>query len=262
VYVDDASRDDTLAVLREARGALSATRVVRHLSQSGQSTAVRTGVKARARRLDRDARRRRPERPGRHPEAPRRARRGRRARALFAGWRVSRPRRLRQAHLVEGRERRALAPAARTRRRTPAAGSSCSSARCSSSCRISRHMHRFLPALVQRAGFKVPRAGRHRPRTRGVSKYGMWNRLWVGISDLRRRRLADPPLAPHRDRGELMNDPISWLEWTGLVVTPWKMIGYLGAFMFGFRWFVQFDRAPRRAKPVSPHVLVHERARS
>jgi dolichol-phosphate mannosyltransferase len=24
----------------------------------------------------------------------------------------------------------------------------------------------------------------HRPRTRGQSKYGLWNRLWVGIVDL------------------------------------------------------------------------------
>ena len=48
------------------------------------------------------------------------------------------------------------------------------------------HMHRFLPALMQRAGWKtvsVPVG--HRERTRGSSKYGMWNRLWVGLSDLR-----------------------------------------------------------------------------
>jgi dolichol-phosphate mannosyltransferase len=47
------------------------------------------------------------------------------------------------------------------------------------------HMHRFLPALVQRAGrrvISVPVA--HRPRLRGTSKYGLNNRLWVGIVDL------------------------------------------------------------------------------
>jgi dolichol-phosphate mannosyltransferase len=46
-------------------------------------------------------------------------------------------------------------------------------------------MHRFLPALVQRAGMRVisvPVA--HRPRLRGTSKYGLNNRLWVGIVDL------------------------------------------------------------------------------
>ena len=35
VYVDDASRDDTLAVLREAKQRFPELRVVRHLSQSG-----------------------------------------------------------------------------------------------------------------------------------------------------------------------------------------------------------------------------------
>lgn len=47
------------------------------------------------------------------------------------------------------------------------------------------HMHRFLPALFQRAGARVISVPvRHRPRTRGVSKYGLSNRLWVGIVDL------------------------------------------------------------------------------
>lgn len=47
------------------------------------------------------------------------------------------------------------------------------------------HMHRFLPALVQRAGGKVVSVEvDHRPRMRGVSKYGTWQRLWVGIVDL------------------------------------------------------------------------------
>ncbi len=47
------------------------------------------------------------------------------------------------------------------------------------------HMHRFLPALFQRAGTHVMSVGvHHRPRLRGHSKYGVWNRLWVGIVDL------------------------------------------------------------------------------
>lgn len=63
------------------------------------------------------------------------------------------------------------------------------------------HMHRFLPALVQRQGGEVLSVDvNHRPRLRGSSKYGVMNRLWVGIVDLlgvwwlkRRtlRRLAD-----------------------------------------------------------------------
>jgi dolichol-phosphate mannosyltransferase len=47
------------------------------------------------------------------------------------------------------------------------------------------HMHRFLPALFQRAGGRVMSVPvRHRLRTHGVSKYGLRNRLWVGIVDL------------------------------------------------------------------------------
>jgi dolichol-phosphate mannosyltransferase len=58
------------------------------------------------------------------------------------------------------------------------------------------HMHRFLPALMQRYGgclCSVP--VNHRPRLSGQSKYGARNRLWVGITDmlgvmwLQRRRL-------------------------------------------------------------------------
>lgn len=47
------------------------------------------------------------------------------------------------------------------------------------------HMHRFLPALFIREGghvCSVPVA--HRPRCSGRSKYGVRNRLWVGLVDL------------------------------------------------------------------------------
>jgi dolichol-phosphate mannosyltransferase len=47
------------------------------------------------------------------------------------------------------------------------------------------HMHRFLPALVLRAGGRVRSVPvNHRPRARGVSKYGVLDRLGVGIVDL------------------------------------------------------------------------------
>jgi dolichol-phosphate mannosyltransferase len=47
------------------------------------------------------------------------------------------------------------------------------------------HMHRFLPALVQRHGGKVITAPvAHRARMHGESKYGFHNRLWPGIVDL------------------------------------------------------------------------------
>jgi dolichol-phosphate mannosyltransferase len=47
------------------------------------------------------------------------------------------------------------------------------------------HMHRFLPALIQRnGGATVSVVVNHRPRSRGVSNYGLFDRLWVGIVDL------------------------------------------------------------------------------
>lgn len=47
------------------------------------------------------------------------------------------------------------------------------------------HFHRFLPALFKRAGFQLVNVPvTHRPRVYGVSKYGIMNRLFVGIYDL------------------------------------------------------------------------------
>ena len=46
-------------------------------------------------------------------------------------------------------------------------------------------VHRFLPALCAFRGARVVEVPvHHRPRTRGVSKYGMGNRLWRGLHDL------------------------------------------------------------------------------
>ena len=46
VYVDDGSTDGTLAALRALKAQVPELRVIRHLTQSGQSTAIRNGVKA------------------------------------------------------------------------------------------------------------------------------------------------------------------------------------------------------------------------
>lgn len=66
-------------------------------------------------------------------------------------------------------------------------------------------MHRFIPALVKAAGFRIEEiAVQHRPRRFGVSKYGLGNRAWkatmdmLGVRWLISRRLdfqikTDPP---------------------------------------------------------------------
>ncbi len=185
VYVDDLSSDDTLHVLKDQQTSVPELRVLRHQSQSGQSTAVRNGVKA-ARgawvaTLDGDGQNDPADIPKLLDERDRAAENVR----LFAGWRVKRNddviKRL-SSRIANGVRSRLLRDA------TPDTG--CGIKLFDRSAFLDLpyfdHMHRYLPALMQRAGFatiSVP--VNHRPRIAGVSKYGMWNRLWVGISDLR-----------------------------------------------------------------------------
>ncbi|HEY2754958.1 MAG TPA: glycosyltransferase family 2 protein [Pseudolabrys sp.] len=63
-------------------------------------------------------------------------------------------------------------------------------------------LHRFLPALVKREGRGIGYVDVvDRPRAHGVSNYGLWDRLWVGILDLAgvcwliRRRKRVPEIA-------------------------------------------------------------------
>jgi dolichol-phosphate mannosyltransferase len=70
-------------------------------------------------------------------------------------------------------------------------------------------LHRFLPALVRRDGFEVVYVDVvDRERRHGVSNYGMWDRLWVGILDLagvwwlvRRKRRVPQMTEVERDGG-------------------------------------------------------------
>jgi len=54
---------------------------------------------------------------------------------------------------------------------------------------------------------------------------------------------------------DFMNSPMPWLAWTGLHMSPWKLIGLTGALMFGGRWLVQFVASRRHGKPVIPRVF-------
>ena len=50
-------------------------------------------------------------------------------------------------------------------------------------------MHRFLPTLARMEGFRVVEVPvAHRPRPSGTSHFGVWNRLWKGLADVK----ADP----------------------------------------------------------------------
>jgi dolichol-phosphate mannosyltransferase len=184
IFVDDASRDDTRAVLQAAKKQFPELRVLHHVVQSGQSTAVYHGVKA-ARALwiatlDGDGQ----NDPSDIPKLWGAKREADPQFKCFAGWRVNR-----RDDIVK-RFSSKIANAVRSRilrDATPDTG-----------CGIKLferkafldlpyfdHMHRFLPALFQRMGWRVQSVPvNHRPRTRGVSKYGMWQRLWVGLIDL------------------------------------------------------------------------------
>jgi dolichol-phosphate mannosyltransferase len=185
VFVDDASRDATLAELTRLKNEHPELRVVRHLNQCGQSTAVRTGVKA-ARApwiatLDGDGQNDPADIPRllvtRESADP--------AVRCYAGWRTTRRdgfvKRI-TSKIANGVRSRILRDA------TPDTGCGLKLFERAAFLDLPYfdHMHRFLPALFQRAGHGVVSVPvGHRPRTRGQSKYGTWNRLWVGIADLR-----------------------------------------------------------------------------
>lgn len=185
VYVDDHSRDGTLAALQRLKQDVPELRVLHHVSQSGQSTAVRTGVKA-ARgtwiaTLDGDGQNDPADIPkllAQRDGAPRDVK-------LFAGWRVNRQ--------DTGSKRWASKWANRIRARmlrddTPDTGCGIKLFERSAFLDLPYfdHMHRYLPALMQRAGWKtVSVPVNHRHRASGVSKYNNLNRALVGIRDLR-----------------------------------------------------------------------------
>lgn len=70
-------------------------------------------------------------------------------------------------------------------------------------------LHRFLPALVRRENYEICYVDViDRPRLHGVSNYGLWDRLWVGILDvagvwwlIRRRRRVPQISEVDRDAG-------------------------------------------------------------
>lgn len=71
-------------------------------------------------------------------------------------------------------------------------------------------LHRFMPALMLREGLRVTHAEVvDRPRLTGVSNYGFFDRLWVGLLDLygvwwlRRRRRTIPHVTEMTEHGHV-----------------------------------------------------------
>ncbi len=180
IFVDDGSTDDTAAAVRALRKDIPQVRLLSHSFRSGQSAAVCSGVRhARAEwiaTLDGDGQNDPADIPTLYE--------ARHSAELVMGNRVQRRDtwlRHVQSRVANGVRGRLLGDG------TPDTGCGIKVMRREVFMDLPRfdHMHRFLPALFLRAGARVvsvPVA--HRPRERGASKYGLFDRLWVGIVDI------------------------------------------------------------------------------
>jgi dolichol-phosphate mannosyltransferase len=185
VCVDDGSNDGTDATLHALKGDVPELRVLRHAANAGQSSAIRNGVKAALgawiATLDGDGQNDPADIPkllAQRATAPEHVK-------MFAGWRVDRKdsSSKRWASKIANAVRMRL-----LRDATPDTG--CGTKLFEREAFLELpffdHMHRFLPALMQRAGWStisVPVC--HRPRTHGLSKYNNMQRAFVGLADLR-----------------------------------------------------------------------------
>jgi dolichol-phosphate mannosyltransferase len=186
LVVDDGSSDGTARAVLEARDGLASLRLIRHKARRGQSKAMHTGI-ARAQgdliaTLDGD---------GQNDPADiallfkaYEAASASGAKVLVAGQRVKRRdsalRRL-SSRVANAVRSRVLDDGVRD------TGCSLKLFRRKDFLALPffDHIHRFIPALMKAWGVRIILVDvSHRPRERGISKYGLWDRLWVGIVDL------------------------------------------------------------------------------
>jgi len=187
IYIDDGSTDDTSSVLQQARHQFNRLRVIRHRDACGQSTAIYTGVRAAQypciATLDGDGQNDPADIPRLYDVLIQKQQQIANL-AMVAGWRNKRHDsawRLFSSKVANAVRSTLLGD------KTPDTG-----------CGLKvffrdkflelpyfDHMHRFLPALILRAGGQViSEHVNHRARTSGNSKYGTLDRLWAGVIDL------------------------------------------------------------------------------
>jgi len=199
VYVDDGSSDGTGAELKQLMAERPWLRCIHHKQSCGQSAAVRTGVAAAQAAtvvtLDGDGQ----NDPAFIPALIRALEAGSPRIGLIAGQRIGR-----KASGFKKLQSK-IANAVRSavlRDGTRDTGCGLKALRRDVFLRLPYFdgLHRFLPALVRREGFDIGYVDVvDRPRAHGVSNYGMWDRLWVGILDLagvwwlirRKKRIPD-----------------------------------------------------------------------
>jgi len=184
VYVDDGSSDGTAAELDGLKAQHPWLRRLRHKQSCGQSAAVRSGVAA-ARgsmivTLDGDGQ----NDPAFLPALLRALEQGAPSVGLIAGQRIGR-----KASAFKKLQSR-IANAVRSmvlRDGTRDTGCGLKAFRRDVFLALPYFdgLHRFLPALVRREGYDIGYVDVvDRPRGSGVSNYGLWDRLWIGILDL------------------------------------------------------------------------------
>ncbi len=186
IYVDDKSTDDTLEVLKRVKSEYPQLKIIRHNICTGQSAAFMTGVRSAKNDIV----------------------------VLMDGDRQNDPKdieKLYSCYMEKSKDNKKIIVAGEREKRhdnllrrissrlankirssllkdkTRDTGCSLKLVQKETYLRLPyfKHMHRFIPALMIRENaslYHVPVS--HRPRTAGVSKYGFWNRFWVGIVDL------------------------------------------------------------------------------
>lgn len=186
VYVNDASRDGTLNALKDLKREFPFIRIIQHAVQSGQSAAMRSGVQAAKGPLvvflDGDGQ----NDPVNIQKLYRvyEEQKGTDGRLLVAGQRLKR-----QDSLLKKFSSRSANKirAFILKDKTRDTGCSLKMMRRVDYLELPyfNHMHRYIPALMLRQGVRLAHVDvSHRHRTRGVSKYGFWDRLAAGIVDL------------------------------------------------------------------------------
>ena len=184
IFVNDKSRDGTLAVLTALKAELPQLRVLSHRSNSGQSRAVRTGILA-ARgdvivTLDGDGQ----NDPADGPKLVDALLAGPPELALVGGERVKRQdsqAKKMASKFGNGVRKRLLHDTAND------TGCGLKAFRREAFLRLPYfdHIHRYIPALMLREGYQVDfRPVNHRHRQTGQSKYTNLGRLGASLSDL------------------------------------------------------------------------------
>jgi glycosyltransferase involved in cell wall biosynthesis len=184
VYVNDGSTDATAERLAAARAQRANLREIRHAGSGGQSAAVRSGVRA-ARgaivaTLDGDGQ----NNPAFLPDLISALEQGGAQVGLAAGQRVGR----KDTGFKKMQSRVANAVRSSILKdgtRDTGCGLKAFRREVFLMMPYFDGLHRFLPALMRREGFDIAYVDViDRPRHSGVSNYGFFDRLWIGVMDL------------------------------------------------------------------------------